>query len=194
MQMQPLVRRWPLVALVAAVLARAGLAVLLGTRLLDDHTPPPASVPEWAARVCGAQNAFVQALIDSRDDRDPQSLELEARKQRAAALGRAEIAAAQTLERELRAFSPPEAARAYHEALIAQAQETARFVQEQIDAIAKATAPQQIAVANAQARFQQQGAEQAVTASGAVLPDHVVQALASEPNCAGVDAPPTPSA
>ncbi|MBM4415477.1 MAG: hypothetical protein FJ035_04330 [Chloroflexi bacterium] len=183
-----------MVALAAGTLVLLALAVLLGSRLLDDDPPPPASVPDWAARVCGAQNAFVRAIVESRDERDPQSLELEARKQRAAALGRAEIAAAQALERELRAFTPPEAARAYHEALVAQAKETARFVQEQVDAIAKATAAQQIAVANAQARSQQRGAAQAATASAVELPEHVVQALASEPNCSGIGAAPTPSA
>jgi hypothetical protein len=187
-------RRWPLLAAAAALLLAAGLAALLTTRLRGEDEPRPASAADWAARLCDAQAAFGRAILDSRDDRDPQSLELEARKARAAALGRAEVAAAKQLARELRAITPPESARAYHDALIAQAEETARLVQEQVDAIAKATAPQQIAIANAQARFQQQGASQEVRAAEADLPEHLVQALVSEPRCgAGQEALPTPA-
>jgi hypothetical protein len=170
----------------------ASVALMLGA---CGEAAEPAEPAEWAAGMCSASERFAQAILESRDEvEDPSSLDLTERKERAARLGEAEIAAAQELADELDAIEPPEDAREFHEALITQANDLVRAIEEQVAAIEEATSAQQIAVANASAQFELQGSRTEVNAAAAGIPDDLVDVLANQPECGQVPVPgePTP--
>ena len=98
------------------------------------------------------------------------------------------------LAADLDAVRPPDAVTAYHAALLASANEYAKTTEEQLDVVAKAANAQQIAVANASARFRLSGADQNVAAAGNNLPPAALAALRDEPKCgpSRPGAPPTP--
>lgn len=174
---------------------RTGIAVAVVSLALSacgGDDAEPAEPAEWAAVVCTAGEKFAQAIIESRDNVDPSSLELAERKERAAQLGEAEIAAAQQLAEELDAVEPPEGAREFHEALITQANDLATAIEAQVAAIEEATTAQQIAVANASAQFETQGSQTEVTAAAADIPDDLVDALVNQPECGQVPVPGQP--
>jgi len=164
--------RWAL-ALVAVSIALAGCG--------SDEEPRDHGA--WAAGVCTAEQKFVTAIIESRDDLDPSSLDLEQRKDRAARLGKIEADAARQLAKELEALDPPDGAKEYHEALVQQAKDVAKAVDAQIEAIEKATTAQQIAVANASAQFEVRGSNTELTAKAATLSDELAEQLASQEAC-----------
>ena len=179
-------------ALLAAIVA---LLLASAAACGDGDDAEAVDLPTWASRVCEAGQRFADAIEASRDDRNPQSLPLEERKERAVRLGRAEIDAAKALGKDLRALEPPEEAREFHRAMIRNADELAAAVEEQIDAIAKATAAQQIGVANASVRFRLDGSDRELEAAANLMPDSVVAALANEQACGQVPVPgetPTP--
>lgn len=155
---------------------------------------------KWAEQMCSAEAAFAKTIAESRDNRDPSSLDLSERKTRAVRLGRVEIDAAKQLVKELRRIKPPNDAKKFHDALIAQANETAEAIEEQVKAIEKANAPQQIAIANAETQFRLQGSTQEVVAASADLPDEIIEAIVDQEQCGvpgvpgGPDSVPTPSA
>ncbi|MFN8584432.1 MAG: hypothetical protein U0446_03775 [Dehalococcoidia bacterium] len=164
----------------------------------DDKPADPAT---WAAGMCTAEQKFVTAIIESRDNRDPTTLDLQERKERAARLGKIEADAARQLAKDLKAITPPKDAKAYHDALIQQAEDTAKAVDTQVQAINKATTAQQIAVANAEAQFESRGAAQEVRAKGVSLTDDLVEVLLNQEECGRAPIPgepdqaePTPSA
>jgi hypothetical protein len=175
--------RWPMRA--TMILAVSSLVVAA----CGSDEEEPADPATWAAGVCAAGQEFAQAIADSRDPRDPSSLDLDARKQRAARLGEAEVAASEQLAEDLRAIEPPEEAKEYHDALIAQAEEFIDAIQEQVDAIEDATTAQQIAVANAEVQFRLDGSAQQVTAAAAGVPEDLVQELMDQPQCGEVPVP-----
>ncbi len=148
-----------------------------------------ASPDDWAAGVCSAEQKFAEAIANSRDNADPSSLELAARKERAARVGNIEIEAAKQLEKDLDAIEPPKDAKQFHEAIINNARELAKTIETQLDAIDKATTAQQIAVANASAEFDRQGSNTEVTAKAATLTDELIQALTTQPQCGEVPVP-----
>ena len=179
---------------------RVGLVVAILTLGLAacSEDASPAAPAEWAAGLCTAEQKFTEAIIASRDDvDDPSSLDLAARKDRVAKLGEAEIAASLQLQKDLEAIEPPADARDYHKALIAQAKDLAAAVKVQVEAIKKATTAQQIAVANASARFASQGGQTDVTAKAATVPQDLRDAIANQPECGVTPLPgtsPTPLA
>ncbi|MEZ4554347.1 MAG: hypothetical protein AB7L91_00235 [Dehalococcoidia bacterium] len=164
----------------------------------EDEPGDPAA---WATGMCTAQQTFLTAIIESRDDLDPTALELGERKERAARLGDIEAAAARQLADDLEGLNPPEGAEEYHKALVQQAKDTAKAVETQVAAIEKATTAQQIAVANAEAQFETRGAAQEVQASAVSLSDDLVDVLLSQEACGRAPIPgepeqpePTPAA
>jgi hypothetical protein len=152
--------------------------------------------PTWAAGVCGAGTKFSEAILNSRDNEDPSTLDLPERKERAARLGQIESDAAHQFAQDLEAIEPPDGARDYHEALVQLARDIEKAIDNQVDAIEKATTAQQIAVANASAQFELQGSNTEVTTKAATVPDDLVQALLAQDTCGRVPVPgqPTPPA
>ena len=173
---------------------RGGLMVVILSLALSacDSDKELADPAEWAAGFCNAGQRFADTIANSRDDRDPSSLDLEERKARAVRLGRIEIEAARQLTKDLDAIRPPDEAKGYHDALIRRSKDLAKAVEAQVEAIEEATTAQQIAVANASARFELQGSNAEVTAQAANVPDHLVEALVSQPACGQVPVPGVP--
>jgi hypothetical protein len=188
---------WTVRIVLAAVgiLAVAALFLRFGA-VQRMRAPKPLDLPGWASATCGATEAFENAMRSTRDNIDPQTLDLAARKERAQKVGKGEIEAARNLAKALREVNAPDAVEKYHRALTANADEYAAAVTEQVAAIAKAANAQQIAVANASARFRLQSSDQEVNAAAAELPRAALDALRAEPKChaQGGDMPATPSA
>jgi hypothetical protein len=176
---------------------RVGLFVALASLALNACGSEAEAVdgPTWASGVCAAGAKFAAAIVNSRDNEDPSSLELAERKERAAHLGQIESDAAHRFAEDLDAIEPPDAARDYHQAITQLARDIEKAVDHQVDAIQKATTPQQVAVANASAQFELQGSNAEVTAAGAKLPNDLVQALSAQDDCGRVPVPgvPTPA-
>lgn len=137
----------------------------------------------WAATICDAGAKYVGSITSGADQIDPTTLALAARKERAARLGKLQVESARELTKALRTVVPPEAALAYHNALITSAEDYIGAIDEQSAAIAKAVGEQQIAVANAQARFRLQANDQEVAALAVNLSPQVVTALEKQPGC-----------
>jgi hypothetical protein len=137
----------------------------------------------WAATICAAGEKYVTSITSGADQIDPSTLELAARKDRAARLGKLQVDSARGLADSLKSVIPPEPALAYHNALIASAEDYIGAIDEQSAAIAKAAGEQQIAVANAQARFRLQANDQEVAALAVNLSSEVVTALEKQPGC-----------
>lgn len=153
----------------------------------------PGDPAEWAAGVCTAEQRFYLAIAESRDNRDPSGLELAERKERATRLGDIEITAAKQLAEELEAINPPEGAREYHEALLTQAEDVVKAVEGQLKAIEEATTAQQIAVANASAKFDLQGSNTELTAAAATVPDEIAEVLVTQAECGAAPIPGEPT-
>jgi hypothetical protein len=153
----------------------------------------PADPAAWAAAVCGAEQQFADAIVNSRDNQDPGSLELAERKDRAVRLGEIERDAAQQLAADLGKVDPPDDAKEFHRALIQNADDLDAAIKTQVEAIGKATTAQQIAVANASAEFEVQASNNDVTAKAAALPDDLVQALGEQQSCGRVPIPGGPA-
>ncbi len=68
---------------------RGGLMVVILSLALSacGSDEEPADPAEWAAGVCNAGQKFADTIANSRDNRDPSSLDLEERKTRAAPTG-----------------------------------------------------------------------------------------------------------
>lgn len=154
----------------------------------------PADPAVWAAGVCGAEQRFYLAIAESRDNQDPSGLELAERKERATRLGEIEIAAAKELADDLDAIEPPEGAKEYHDALLTQANDVVKAVEGQLKAIEEATTAQQIAVANASAKFDLQGSNTELTAAAATVPEDIVEVLVTQTECGAAPIPGEPTA
>lgn len=163
------------------VLAAVAAAVVL---IMQVRTRANAlDAPGWAQRFCAAEAKYAETLTPAFDNLDPNTLDIEARKQRADRIGKAQIAAATEVAKALKAITPPEAARTFHEARLRDAEEEAASTREQLDAIAKATNAQQFVLANAQVRFRRDSSAQNLAAAAQALPPDVVAALDAEPAC-----------
>jgi hypothetical protein len=171
--------------------AIAGTAVLIvvvvigGVLFLREHSTAGRRVDldTWAATICAAGETYVQTITGAVSPVDPTTLELTARKANAAKLGKVQVDAARALVAALRTVVPPEPALAYHKALITSAEDYIGAIDEQSAAIAAAASAQQIAVANAQARFRLQANDREVAAIGVNLSPQVTAALQKQPGC-----------
>lgn len=170
---------------IAGALMVAGIALVVVVAFPPGggRSTRPLDLPAWAAASCGATAAFGETILKSRDNIEPSTLELAARKERAARLGKIEGEASTRLAKDLREITPPDAAAGYHRALIMSAEEYAATASEQLGIIAKAANAPQIAVANVSARFRLSGADQNVTAAASNLPPAALAALRAEPRC-----------
>jgi hypothetical protein len=151
--------------------------------IVERSTARRVDLDGWAATVCTAGEAYVRSITAGADQIDPASLELTARKDRAAKLGKVQVDSARALVTALRTVSPPEPALAYHRALIASAEDYIDAIDEQSKAIAAAAGAQQIAVANAQARFRLEANDREVAAIAVNLDPQVTAALERQPGC-----------
>jgi len=178
------------------VLVAAAAAVVLAMQLRN-RGGETVDVNTWAQRLCTAEAKYAEALTPLFDNVDPNSLDLEARKQRADRIGKVQIQAATDVATALKAVTPPEAARTFHQARIHDAEEEASTTREQLDAIAKATTAQQIVLANAQVRFRRDSSAQDLAAAAQALPPDVATAIDAAPACQratpGAPAFPTPA-
>jgi hypothetical protein len=163
------------------VLAALAAAVVLVMQLRTRATALDAA--GWAQRFCSAEAAYVQANLTLNDGVDPSTLAMDARKQRADRVGKAQITAAADLSKALKSVVPPEAARAFHDARIRDADEEVSSTREQLDAFSKATNAQQLVLANTQWRFRRDASAQTVAAAEQALPPDVVAALDAEAAC-----------
>jgi hypothetical protein len=180
-------------AVAAAVVVAAVLAGFLVMRLRGPGGAP-VDVATWAQRMCAAEGAYAAAIAKTNDNVDPTTLDLQVRKQRADRIGKAEIDAALHVAKALQAFTPPESVRAFHQALIHDAEEEAAATREQLDAIARATTPQQIVLANVQVRFRRDASAQNLGAAAEGLTPDVLQVIGSQPGCVGAPVPGAPPA
>ncbi len=172
------------------VLAALAAAVVLVMQLRNRASALDAA--GWAQRFCSAEAQYAATLTPAFDTLDPNTLDIDARKQRADRIGKAQIAAATDVAKALKAITPPEAARTFHEARVRDAEEEAASTREQLDAIAKATNAQQFVLANAQVRFRRDSSAQNLAAAAQALPPDVVAALDAEPACRAVPGPGQP--
>lgn len=162
------------------------VAVVLGGAcfMLEQRTAGKrVDLDTWAATTCVAGVTYVRSITAGADQIDPAALELGARKDRAAKLGKVQVDSARALVAALRTVIPPEPARAYHEALIASAEDYIGAIDEQSAAIAAAAGAQQIAVANVQARFRLEANDREVAALAVNLDPQVTAALEKQPLC-----------
>ncbi len=106
-------------------------------------------VPEWAAEVCAAVDAFSTAAAASRSDVDPATLSVEQRVARFRELTPPFIAVFEELEATLSGIRPPAEVQAFHDALIAEAREAAAAYEQQLEAMAVVRSEADIAAANA---------------------------------------------
>jgi hypothetical protein len=186
------------VALLIVLLVGGG--AFLGVRLLRDAGSESVDLPTWADRMCGADLTYGEAIFGIIDGIDPSTLEISVRKERAARIGKVQIDAASARAATLREMKPPEPARVLHEAIIRASDEEADATREQLDAVAKATSPQQFAVANSNARFRRDNSAQDLDAAFAGLGQDVQAAIENAEKCNQTPVPgeippaPTPSA
>lgn len=176
------------VVLLGGVLLVSGRNIPIGgiafpRDLVERNSGKRVDLDTWAATVCAAGEVYVRSIAAGADQVDPATLELAARKDRAARLGKVQVDSARTLLTALRTVVPPEPALAYHNALIASAEDYIDAIEEQSKAIAAAAGAQQIAVANAQARFRLEANDREVGAIAVNLDPQVVAALEAQPGC-----------
>ncbi len=177
-----------------AVLVFVASALGIGLAFRLTSAPKAVDLATWADRMCGADLAYSQAILGAVDGVSPQSLELEARKQRGARIGKVQVDAATAMLAALKAMQPPEAARVLHEALVREKEEELAATVEQLEAVAKASTAQQIAVANANVRFRRESQDQNTSAALANLGADVQAALKGAPNCNRTPGAPPPVA
>jgi hypothetical protein len=168
------------VALLVVVVAGAG--ILLGTRFLGGRAEA-VDLPTWAHRVCTASTTYERTMLGVADNIDPTTLPLDERKERAERISNAQIEAAQAMAQELRALRPPESARPLHEAILRGKEEEVEATREQLEAVRRATDPQQIAVANANTRFRLQNAAMSADAAVQSAGEEVQVVLRDTPAC-----------
>ena len=113
--------------------------------------PPPAdeAVAAWGRLACAATGAFSRGYLASGDRRDPAGLDLEARRERAAAMFAAQFEAVRAAAAALGAAEPPRRAAGLHRLLLATYRDLDAALGEQERIIAAAATADQIAASNA---------------------------------------------
>ena len=177
----------------AAIVLVAAVGGVIAYRALGPHAKA-VDLPAWADTICTAQATYARAFLGALDNIDPNTLELEARKARATRLDNTELEATQGLQTALQGVKPPAAAETYHKALLADVEQEIIATKEHLDAVAKATTAQQIAVANASVQFRRDSSSQDLTAALESVPPDVANALQQTPSCQNIPVPVTPGA
>lgn len=106
------------------------------------------AVAAWAERVCNVSNRFAISFRASGDPRDPRTLELEPRKQRAEAMFPVQIEAVTLALRELERVEPPQRTADLHAMLRQTYRDLLGALDEQWDVIRAAQSTEQIATSN----------------------------------------------
>ena len=107
-----------------------------------------AAVDAWGRRVCAAAGAFTLDFLASGDERDPNELSLDERKQRAGAMFPVQYDAVRAAARTLEAIDPPLRTAELHALLLDTYRDLDAALREQEQVIAEATSSEQIADSN----------------------------------------------
>ena len=107
-----------------------------------------AAVDAWGRRACAAAGTFTLDFLASGDERDPNELNLEERKQRAEAMFPVQYDAVRAAARALEAIDPPLRTAELHALLLDTYRDLDAALQEQEQVIAEASSSEQIADSN----------------------------------------------
>ena len=134
-----------------ATVAAAGGGVTTAT---PTPTEPPApsiedeAIAAWGSTICGVTDAFALDYLASGDPRDPTELELQPRKDRAAAMFPTQHDAVREASSALEDVEPPRRTAELHRLLLATYYELGEALEEQEQLIAQATTTDEIAASN----------------------------------------------
>lgn len=131
----------------------AGSGVTTATpRPTESATPDELTAEEavaaWGRQVCAAASAFTVDFLASGDSQDPSELDLEARKDRAAAMFPVQYDAVRRAANILEAIEPPQRTVELHRLLLTTYRDLEAALREQEEIIAEATSPEEIADSN----------------------------------------------
>ena len=107
-----------------------------------------AAVDAWGRRVCAAAGTFTLDFLASGDERDPNELNLDERKQRAGAMFPVQYDAVRAAARALEAIDPPLRTAELHALLLDTYRDLDSALREQEQVIAEARSSEQIADSN----------------------------------------------
>jgi len=113
-----------------------------------DELTAEEAVAAWGRQVCAAASAFTVDFLRSGDSQDPSALELEARKERAAAMFPVQYDAVRRAANILEAIDPPQRTSELHRLLLTTYRDLEAALREQEEIIAEATSPEEIADSN----------------------------------------------
>ena len=134
-----------------ATVAAAGGGVNTATPTPTE--PPTPSIEDeevaaWGSTVCGVTGAFALDYLASGDPRDPTELELQPRKERAAAMFPMQHAAVRSASRALGDVDPPRRTAELHRLLLETYHDLGEALEDQEQSIAQATTTDEIAASN----------------------------------------------
>lgn len=115
---------------------------------ISDEERAEQELAAWGRRVCSAASTFTIDFLASSDGRDPGELDLEERKERAAAMFPPQYYAVRTATRTIEAIDPPPRTAELHRLLLTTYRDLDAALREQEDIIAEATSREQIADSN----------------------------------------------
>ena len=132
----------------------AGSGVTTATPQPTTASPTPdeltaeEAVAAWGRQVCAAASAFTVDFLASGDSQDPGELDLEARKDRAAAMFPVQYDAVRRAANILEAIDPPQRTSELHRLLLTTYRDLEAALREQEEIIAEATTGEEIADSN----------------------------------------------
>ena len=115
---------------------------------VSDEEREEAAVAAWGRRACAAAGAFTIDFLASGDERDPNELSLDERKQRAGAMFPVQYDAVRAAARALEAIDPPLRTAELHALLLDTYRDLDSALREQEQVIAEASSSEQIADSN----------------------------------------------
>ena len=115
---------------------------------VSDEEREEAGVAAWGRRACAAAGAFTIDFLASGDERDPNELNLDERKQRAEAMFPVQYDAVRAAARALEAIDPPLRTAELHALLLDTYRDLDSALREQEQVIAEARSSEQIADSN----------------------------------------------
>ena len=113
-----------------------------------DELTAEEAVAAWGRQVCAAASAFTVDFLRSGDSQDPGELNLEARKDRAAAMFPVQYNAVRRAADILEAIDPPQRTAELHQLLLTTYRDLDDALREQEEIIAEATSAEEIADSN----------------------------------------------
>ncbi len=113
-----------------------------------DELTAEEAVAAWGRQVCAAASAFTVDFLASGDSQDPSELNLEARKDRAAAMFPVQYSAVSRAANILEAVDPPQRTAELHRLLLTTYRNLGAALEEQEEIIAEATSAAEITDSN----------------------------------------------